>query len=162
MNGHGGKRPGAGRPKGAASRANEEVRQEAAATGELPPAVEPPRQAARHPQDRARGVSSGSSARTATSRYDRDSERQENALVTKMVANTRPWAGIERHVTTRAAVIPNTNQHLSGQNKTGRDGRQQISSAVLSTTQPPLGGCKEIYLVWPPSCVTVRGPQTLG
>jgi hypothetical protein len=37
MNGHGGKRPGAGRPRGAASRANEEVRQEAAATGELPP-----------------------------------------------------------------------------------------------------------------------------
>src|SRR5512132_321653 len=36
MNGHGGKRPGAGRPRGAASRANEEVRQEAAATGELP------------------------------------------------------------------------------------------------------------------------------
>jgi len=36
MNGHGGKRPGAGRPKGAASRANDEVRQEAAATGELP------------------------------------------------------------------------------------------------------------------------------
>jgi hypothetical protein len=31
MNGHGGKRPGAGRPKGAASRANEQVRQEAAA-----------------------------------------------------------------------------------------------------------------------------------
>jgi hypothetical protein len=36
MSGHGGKRPGAGRPKGAASRANEQVRQEAAATGELP------------------------------------------------------------------------------------------------------------------------------
>ena len=36
MNGHGGKRPGAGRPRGAASRANEQVRQEAAATGELP------------------------------------------------------------------------------------------------------------------------------
>jgi hypothetical protein len=36
MNGHGGKRAGAGRPKGAASRANEQVRQEAAATGELP------------------------------------------------------------------------------------------------------------------------------
>ena len=36
MSGHGGKRPGAGRPKGAASRANEEVRQEAAASGELP------------------------------------------------------------------------------------------------------------------------------
>ena len=35
MNGHGGKRPGAGRPKGAASRANEEVRQEAAASGLL-------------------------------------------------------------------------------------------------------------------------------
>jgi hypothetical protein len=33
---HGGKRPGAGRPKGAASRANEQVREEAAATGELP------------------------------------------------------------------------------------------------------------------------------
>src|SRR5215510_9160748 len=29
-------RPGAGRPKGVASRANEQVRQEAAATGELP------------------------------------------------------------------------------------------------------------------------------
>ena len=36
MNAHGGKRPGAGRPTGAASRANEQVRQEAAATGELP------------------------------------------------------------------------------------------------------------------------------
>ena len=36
MNGHGGKRPGAGRPTGTASRANEQVRQEAAATGELP------------------------------------------------------------------------------------------------------------------------------
>jgi hypothetical protein len=36
MNGHGGKRPGAGRPKGAASRASEQVRREAAATGELP------------------------------------------------------------------------------------------------------------------------------
>src|SRR5262245_21810725 len=36
MNGHGGKRPGAGRPKGAASRANEQVRLEAAATGALP------------------------------------------------------------------------------------------------------------------------------
>ena len=36
MNGRGGKRPGAGRPRGAASRANDEVRQEAAATGELP------------------------------------------------------------------------------------------------------------------------------
>ena len=36
MNGRGGKRPGAGRPKGAASRANERVRQEAAVTGELP------------------------------------------------------------------------------------------------------------------------------
>jgi hypothetical protein len=36
MNGHGGKRPGAGRPQGAASRSNEQVRQEAAATGELP------------------------------------------------------------------------------------------------------------------------------
>ena len=41
MNGHGGKRPGAGRPKGAVSRANEEVRQEAAATGELPLAYMP-------------------------------------------------------------------------------------------------------------------------
>jgi hypothetical protein len=36
MSAHGGKRPGAGRPTGAASRANEQVRQEAAATGELP------------------------------------------------------------------------------------------------------------------------------
>ena len=48
MNAHGGKRPGAGRPKGAASRANEQVRQEAAATDELP--FNPPRRAARHPQ----------------------------------------------------------------------------------------------------------------
>src|SRR6476619_7831016 len=36
MNGHCGKRPGAGRPKGAVSRANDEVRQEAAASGKLP------------------------------------------------------------------------------------------------------------------------------
>jgi hypothetical protein len=36
MNEHGGKRPGAGRPTGAASGATEQVRQEAAATGEPP------------------------------------------------------------------------------------------------------------------------------
>jgi hypothetical protein len=41
----------------------------------------------------------------------------------------------------------------------GRDDRQQISSAVLSTTQRTLGGCKEIYLVWPPSCVTCAAPN---
>jgi hypothetical protein len=51
MNGHGGKRPGAGRPKGAASRANEEVRQEAAATDELP--FNPPRRAASPSRSRA-------------------------------------------------------------------------------------------------------------
>jgi hypothetical protein len=78
-----------------------------------------------------------------SSRYHRDSERQENVLVTKMVANTRPWVGIERDETTRAADFRNTNQHLSGQNETGRNGHQQISSAVLSNTQRTLGGCKE-------------------
>jgi len=63
-------------------------------------------------------------------------------MVTKMVTNTRPRAAIERNEMARAADFPNTNQHMSGQNKTGRDGRQQISSAVLSTTQPPLRGRK--------------------
>ena len=40
----------------------------------------------------------------------------------------------------------------------GRNGHQQISSAVLSTAQRTLVAAK-IYLVWPPSCVTVRGPK---
>jgi hypothetical protein len=74
-------------------------------------------------------------------------------MVTKMVTNTGPRAAIERHGMARAADFPNTNQHLSGQNKTGRGGHQHISSAVC------LGGCKKINLVWPPSCVTVRGPK---
>ena len=52
MNGHGGKRPGAGRPKGAASRANEQVRQEAAGNR---------RAAARlHAADHARSEPAGS------------------------------------------------------------------------------------------------------
>jgi hypothetical protein len=68
-------------------------------------------------------------------------------MVTKMVTNTRPRAAIERDRMARAADFPNTNQHISGQNKTGRDDRQQISSAVLSTAQRTLHGCKEIYLV---------------
>jgi len=91
-----------------------------------------------------------------SSRYHRDGERQENVLVTKMVANTRPLAGIERHHTPRAAVIPNTNQHISGQNKTGLGDRQQISSAVPSAT---LNSRKESNLIWSPSCVIVPGPK---
>ena len=53
MNGHGGKRPGAGRPKGAASRANEQMRQEAASNR---------RAAARllHAADHARSEPAGS------------------------------------------------------------------------------------------------------
>jgi hypothetical protein len=68
-------------------------------------------------------------------------------MVTKMVTNTRPRAAIERDGTARAADFRNTNQHLSGQNETGRGGHQQILSAVLSTAQRTLHGCKEIYLV---------------
>src|SRR5262249_5277981 len=48
-----------------------------------------------------------------------------------------PASGIERDGSIRAADFRNTNQHLSGQNKTGRCGRQQISSAVLLTLQMP-------------------------
>jgi len=52
MSGHGGKRPGAGRPKGAASRANEQMRQEAASNR---------RAAARlHAADHARSEPAGS------------------------------------------------------------------------------------------------------
>src|SRR5262245_55857622 len=54
-------------------------------------------------------------------------------MVTKMVANRWPRAGIERHATVRATGFHYTNQHLLGQNETGRNGHQQISSAVLST-----------------------------
>jgi hypothetical protein len=57
-------------------------------------------------------------------------------MVTKMVTNTGPRAGIERDGTARAADFRNTNQHLSGQNETGRNDYQQISSAVLSTGRP--------------------------
>jgi hypothetical protein len=60
------------------------------------------------------------------------SERRANILVTKMVTNRSPRAGIERDGTARAADFRNTNQHLRGQNKTSRNGYQQISSAVLS------------------------------
>ena len=70
-----------------------------------------------------------------------------NVLVTKMVANSRPRVGIERDGSARAADFHNTNQHLSGQNETGRNGHQQISSAVLSIAQRTIRGCKEIYLV---------------
>jgi hypothetical protein len=61
----------------------------------------------------------------------------KNVLVTKMVTNTGPRAAIERDGTARAADFRNTNQHLSGQNETGRDDRQQISSAVLSIKPRP-------------------------
>jgi hypothetical protein len=54
-----------------------------------------------------------------------------NVLVTKMVANLGPRVDIERDGSARAADFRNTNQHLSGQNETGRNGDQQISSAVL-------------------------------
>jgi hypothetical protein len=53
-------------------------------------------------------------------------ERRANVLVTKMVANTRPRLGIERDGSASAADFRNTNQHLSGQNEIGRDGRKQI------------------------------------
>ena len=46
-------------------------------------------------------------------------------MVTKMVANTRPRVDIERDGSARAADFRNTNQHLSGQNETGRNGRQE-------------------------------------
>jgi hypothetical protein len=77
----------------------------------------------------------------------RGCERPVNEMVTKMVTNTGPRADIERDEMARPAMFPNTNQHLWGQNKTSRNGYQHISSAVLSTTQRTLHGCKEIYLV---------------
>src|SRR5262249_43455888 len=70
------------------------------------------------------------------------SEQMEGEMVTKMVTHGGPRAGIERDATTRASDFRNTTQQLSGQNETGRNGHQQISSAVLSTTQPPLRGRK--------------------
>ena len=76
-----------------------------------------------------------------------------------MVANSGPRVGIERDGSARAADFHNTNQHLSGQNETGRNGHQQISSAAPSSAQRTFRGCKEIYLVWPLSCVTVRDPK---
>jgi hypothetical protein len=67
-----------------------------------------------------------------------------NEMVTKMVTNTGPRAAIERDETARPAAFPNTNQHLRGQNKTDRDDRQQISSAVL--------------LIKPRTCKCLVGP----
>jgi hypothetical protein len=61
------------------------------------------------------------------------SERQENVLVTKLVTNSVARTRIGRHAPARAADFRNTNQHLSGQNETGRNGYQQISSAVPSS-----------------------------
>ena len=51
-----------------------------------------------------------------------------NVLVTKLVANSGPRVGIEWDGSARAADFRNTNQHFEGQNETGRNGRQQISS----------------------------------
>jgi hypothetical protein len=65
-----------------------------------------------------------------------------NVLVTKLVANSGPRVGIEWDGSARAADFRNTNQHFEGQNETGRNGRQQISSAARSTTLPPLRGRK--------------------
>jgi hypothetical protein len=65
-----------------------------------------------------------------------------NEMVAEMVTNTGPRTAIERHGMPRAADFPNTNQHLSGQNETGRGGHQHISSAVLSTTQRTFEGAK--------------------
>ena len=205
MNAHGGKRPGAGRPTGAASRANEQVRQEAAATGELPLAymlrimrdpsqpvgrrdevaraaapfchsrlssVEHSGEIARPTVIRAPSVSGPQAALLAcpvfevffggsaaapvprSSRYHRDSERQENVLVTKLVANSGPRVGIERDGSARAADFRNTNQHLSGPNETGRNGHhlilslkgdtfatRLISAHISFTTTRHDGGC---------------------
>ena len=49
-----------------------------------------------------------------------------NEMVTKLVANSGPRVDIERDGPPRAADFRNTNQHLSGQNETGRNGHQQI------------------------------------
>src|SRR5262249_17942195 len=77
---------------------------------------------------------------TGSSRCHRGGERRVNDLVTKMVPNSGPCAGIERDGTARASDFRNTNQHLPGQNETGRNAYQQISSAVRSTPLPPLRG----------------------
>jgi hypothetical protein len=63
-------------------------------------------------------------------------ERRANILVTKMVTNQSPQAGIERDRTARAAAFPNTNQHLRGQNETGRNDRQQILSQARLPIPP--------------------------
>jgi hypothetical protein len=86
---------------------------------------------ARHPEAHRVEAAALTSIRCLATKAE-PRERRANILVTKMVTNTGPRAGIERDGTARAADFRNTNQHLSGQNKTGRDDRQQISSAVLS------------------------------
>jgi hypothetical protein len=63
-------------------------------------------------------------------------ERRANILVTKLVANSGPRVGIERDGTARAADFSNTNQHLSGQNETGRNGYQQILSQARLPIPP--------------------------
>src|SRR6185369_13255329 len=63
--------------------------------------------------------------------------------------------GTDRHARPIFAI----HQHLSGQNETGRNGHQQILSAVPSDLSALSVAAKEIYLVWPPSYVTVRGPK---
>src|SRR5262249_31733199 len=52
-------------------------------------------------------------------------ERGANDLVTKMVTNGSPRTGIERHELPRPATFPDTNQHLRGLNKMGRDESDQ-------------------------------------
>jgi len=86
----------------------------------------------------------------------------EVKMVTKMVANRRQRVDIERDAPTRAVGFHNTNQHLSGQNKTDRNGHQQISSAVLSTAQRTCHGCKETYFGLIAFVRQRARPETLG
>src|SRR6266566_8109201 len=73
----------------------------------------------------------------STQRLTVHSPTGDHGAASSATAKTKIQRG--RDGSTRAADFRNTNQHLSGQNKTGRGGRQQISSAVLLTCKCLVG-----------------------
>src|SRR5262245_26450375 len=63
-------------------------------------------------------------------------------VATILLPNSVALPGIEQNSVGRLSQILQTIHYLLGQDRIRRDGSNRISSAVLSTTQPPLRGRK--------------------
>jgi hypothetical protein len=102
------------------------------------------RRAARHPQDHARALRAAAAAPVPrSSRYHRDGERQENVLVTKLVANSGPRVGIERDGSARAADFSQYKSTLRGTERNGPK-RPPTNFELGASTNSATGACGRI------------------